>query len=93
MEKMETDDDDRPLQPITILKATIFVNPYKEMEDAEKKQEEEKRLEVRAAIALNGNLSFISRTHLAKFLQIHLLFCAMSSILCCMENQGKALTA
>ena len=46
MEKVETDDDDRPLQPITISKATIFVNPYKEMEDAEKKQEEEERIQV-----------------------------------------------
>lgn len=46
MEKLETDDDDRPLQPVTISKATIFVNPYKEMEDAEKKQEEEERMQV-----------------------------------------------
>lgn len=47
MEKIETDDDDRPLTPIKFLKATIFVNPYKEMEEAEKKQEEQERLEVR----------------------------------------------
>lgn len=46
MERVETDDDDRPLQPITFLKATIFVNPYKEMEEAEKKQEEEAQLQV-----------------------------------------------
>lgn len=46
MERVETDDDDRPTQPIKILKATIFVNPYKEMEEAEKKEEEQKRLEV-----------------------------------------------
>ncbi len=46
MEKIETDDDDRPLQPITMSKATIFVNPFKEMEDAEKKQEEDERLQV-----------------------------------------------
>ena len=58
MEKVQTDDDDRPLQAVTISKATIFVNPYKEMEDAEKKQEQEERLQVK------HSFDFLSRANL-----------------------------
>jgi peptidyl-prolyl cis-trans isomerase-like 2 len=36
MERVETDVDDRPLTPITITGATVFTNPYQEMEDEEK---------------------------------------------------------
>ena len=38
------------MEAIKIIKATIFVNPFKEMEDAEKKEEEAKRLEVLSGI-------------------------------------------
>ena len=44
MERIETDDDDHPTTEIRITGATIFVNPYKEMEEAEKKAAEEERL-------------------------------------------------
>lgn len=47
MERVPTDDDDRPTQEIRITGATVFVNPFKEMEEEEKKQEEEDRLKVR----------------------------------------------
>ena len=47
MEKVETDEDDRPQKEINIAGATVFVNPYKEMEDAEKKVAEEAKLKVR----------------------------------------------
>ena len=46
MEKVETDKDDRPKSQIRITGATIFVNPYKEMEEAEKKAAEEEKLKV-----------------------------------------------
>ena len=43
MEKVPADDEDRPLQDITITGATIFVNPYKELLEEEDKKEEEAR--------------------------------------------------
>ncbi|KAL4431394.1 hypothetical protein ABPG75_006650 [Micractinium tetrahymenae] len=43
MEKVPTDDDDRPLQDIKITGATVFVNPYKELLEEEAKAEEAKR--------------------------------------------------
>lgn len=46
MEKVPTDDDDRPRQEIKITGATVFVNPYKEEEEAERKAAEEARLKV-----------------------------------------------
>ncbi len=47
MEKVPTDDDDKPRQEIKITGATVFVNPYKEEEEAERKAAEEARLKVR----------------------------------------------
>ena len=46
MERVPTDEDDRPTQEIKITGATVFVDPYKEMEEEERKQEEEQRLKV-----------------------------------------------
>ena len=46
MEKVPTDDDDRPKQEIKITGATIFVNPYKDEEEAERKAAEDARLKV-----------------------------------------------
>uniref|UniRef100_A0A1D2A8I5 Peptidylprolyl isomerase n=1 Tax=Auxenochlorella protothecoides TaxID=3075 RepID=A0A1D2A8I5_AUXPR len=37
MEKVPVDDEDRPLQPITITGASVFVNPYKELLEEEAK--------------------------------------------------------
>lgn len=54
MEKVATDDDDRPIQEVKFLKATVFVNPYKEMEEAEKKQAEQERLKVRPGLGGAG---------------------------------------
>ena len=46
MERVQTDEDDRPRQDITITGGTVFVNPYKDEEEAERKQAEEERLKV-----------------------------------------------
>lgn len=46
MEKVEVDEEDRPRQPITITGATVFVNPFKDEEAAEKKAAEAARLKV-----------------------------------------------
>ena len=51
MERVPTDDDDRPTQEMKITGATVFVNPYKEMEEEERKQEEEERLKVSTGVA------------------------------------------
>eukprot|EP00775_Hariotina_reticulata_P001460 gene1460-1802_t len=40
IEKVVTDDEDRPLQEIKITGATIFSNPYQELEDEEREREE-----------------------------------------------------
>ena len=40
MEKMPTDDEDRPIDEIKITGATVFVNPYKDMIEEERKKEE-----------------------------------------------------
>lgn len=37
MEKVPVDDDDRPLEEIKILRVSVFVNPYAEMEEEERK--------------------------------------------------------
>ena len=48
MEKVPTDEDDRPKKEIKITGATVFVNPYKDEEEAERKAAEEARLKVAA---------------------------------------------
>lgn len=40
MERIPTDADDVPVEEIKITGATVFTNPYTEMEEEEKKQEE-----------------------------------------------------
>mmetsp|Transcript_5593 Transcript_5593/g.12389 ORF Transcript_5593/g.12389 Transcript_5593/m.12389 type:complete len:652 (+) Transcript_5593:259-2214(+) len=40
MEKVATDEEDRPLEEIKVTGATVFTNPYQEMEDEEKAEEE-----------------------------------------------------
>lgn len=47
MERVPTDDDDRPQQEIRITGFTVFVNPYKDEEEEERKAAEEARLKVR----------------------------------------------
>ena len=53
MERIEVDEDDRPKTEISITGVTIFVNPYKEMEEAEKKAEEELKLKVSPLMVLS----------------------------------------
>ncbi len=43
MEKVLVGDEDRPEQPITITGATVFVNPYKDEEEEERKAAEKVR--------------------------------------------------
>ena len=51
-EKIETDDEDRPLQEVKITGATVFVNPYKDLIEEEKKKEEnDKKKEKKALMA------------------------------------------
>lgn len=40
LEKVPTDDEDRPLQDITITGVTVFVNPYKDLLEEERKKKE-----------------------------------------------------
>ena len=57
MEKVATDEDDRPKQEIKITGATVFVNPYKDEEEAERKAAEEARLKVSTCVTLSALLS------------------------------------
>jgi peptidyl-prolyl cis-trans isomerase-like protein 2 len=57
MEKVPTDDDDRPMQEIKITGFTVFVNPYKEEEEEERKAAEEARLKVKAHFLLKPSAS------------------------------------
>lgn len=57
MERTETDDDDRPVTDILIKGGTVFVNPYKDEEEAERKQAEVQRLKVGRMCALRACLS------------------------------------
>lgn len=44
MEKVPVDDEDRPLEDIKILRVSVFVNPYTELEEEEKAKEAEEAL-------------------------------------------------
>ena len=46
MEKVAVDENDRPKETISITGATVYVNPYRDEEAAEKKAAEEARLKV-----------------------------------------------
>lgn len=46
MERVPVDADDRPEQEIKITGASVFVNPYKEMEEEEQKQADAERRKV-----------------------------------------------
>ena len=43
MERVPVDGDDRPEQEIKITGASVFVNPYKDMEEEERKKAEAER--------------------------------------------------
>jgi peptidyl-prolyl cis-trans isomerase-like protein 2 len=68
MEKIPTDDEDRPLQEIEITGATVFVNPYTELleEEKEKKKKaeaEEKRKKNRGGTKSGGTAAqFVNGT-------------------------------
>jgi peptidyl-prolyl cis-trans isomerase-like protein 2 len=53
MERVPTDADDRPKTDIRITGATVFVNPYKDEEEAERKAADAERAKVRGASALH----------------------------------------
>lgn len=65
MERVPTDDDDRPLQEIRITGATVFVNPYKDEEEAERKAAEAARLKARVWPAVLACLAAILPPHVA----------------------------
>ena len=46
MERVPVDTDDRPEQEIKITGAQVFVNPYKEMEEEERKKADAERRKV-----------------------------------------------
>ena len=47
MERIPVDADDRPEQEIKITGASVFVNPYKDMEEEERQKAEAERKQVR----------------------------------------------
>jgi hypothetical protein len=53
MERVPTDADDRPKTDIRISGATVFVNPYTDEAEAERKAADAERAKVRAALALH----------------------------------------
>ena len=57
MEKVEVDEDDRPKETISITGATVYVNPYRDEEAAEKKAAEEARLKVCEKRNLSNSLA------------------------------------
>ncbi len=52
MERVSVDGDDRPEQEINITGASVFVNPYKEMEEEERKKAEAERIKASCIGAL-----------------------------------------
>lgn len=52
MERVPVNGDDRPEQEIKITGASVFVNPYKEMEEEERKKAEAERKQARHALAM-----------------------------------------
>ena len=60
MERVPVDSDDRPEQEIKITGASVFVNPYKEMEEEERKKAEAERKQARHALAMLHCLSVIA---------------------------------
>jgi peptidyl-prolyl cis-trans isomerase-like protein 2 len=60
MERVATDDDDRPLQDISITGVTVFVNPYRDMleEEAKRKEAEEKKKGVKEGGGANAGEEF-----------------------------------
>lgn len=64
MERVATDDEDRPLQEIKITGATVFVNPYKDM-----LEEQKKKTELKEKAAAAGFLEHVAKdTPLASWL-------------------------
>ena len=60
MERVSVDGDDRPEQEIKITGASVFVNPYKEMEEEERKKAEAERKQASCIRALYASLLFFS---------------------------------
>ena len=64
MERVPTDADDRLKTDIRITGATIFVNPYKDEEEAERKVAEAERLKVcQSALFLIGHFWALAEHH------------------------------
>lgn len=61
MERVSVNGDDRPEQEIKITGASVFVNPYKEMEEEERKKAEAERKQASCISALYASLLFFSR--------------------------------
>lgn len=60
MERVSVDGDDRPEQEVKITGASVFVNPYKEMEEEERKKAEAERKQASCIRAVYASLSFFS---------------------------------
>ena len=52
MERVPVDGDDRPEQEIKITGASVFVNPYKELEEEERKKAEAERKQASRLVVL-----------------------------------------
>ena len=70
MERAQTDDNDKPVTDIVFKGGTVFVNPYKDEEEAERKLAEAERIKVcldlylQACICLDIHIMDIEHIHL-----------------------------
>ncbi len=79
MERVSVDGDDRPEQEIKITGASVFVNPYKEMEEEERKKAEAERKQASCIRAL-----WASRcsSHIALCCIVPQNYCILQGTLC-----------
>ena len=65
MERVPVDGDDRPEREIKITGASVFVNPYKDMEEEERQKADSERRQVGLACCVLGYQALRLLTHLA----------------------------
>ncbi len=73
MERVSVDGDDRPEQEIKITGASVFVNPYKEMEEEERKKAEAERKQASCIKALWHHVAFFQIA--LRCIMRHMLYC------------------
>lgn len=83
MERVAVDGDDRPEQEIKITGASVFVNPYKEMEEEERKKAEAERKQASCITALwhHAVLSGCPALHHASHVILQGIICVFGLVL------------